>query len=164
MKFVGRFSTEGNGLNFSDHMKWNLKKFIKENPNMPFELKPIFAESTHQRAWFEGALVPLVTFYQEGMDYRNSNHNKKVREWLKIEFNGELVAIGDKVHKIAQTTSQKLNLGFLERIVDWLVTNYATPMEALDPNGFKNWRDTIYPMGGPDTFIGYLLEINILKK
>jgi len=163
MKFVGRFRADG-GLEFAEYTKWNLKKFIKENPNMPFELKPIFAESSHQRGWFEGALVPLITFYQEGLDYRNSKHNEKVRNWLKIEFNGELMTIGGKVHKIAQSTSQKLNLGFLERITDWLETNYAPPIEAMDPKAWKHWHDAIYPYGGPDTYIGYLLERNLIKK
>jgi hypothetical protein len=161
-KFVGRFRVDG-GLEFGEYTKWNLKKFIKENPNMPFELKPIFAESSHQRGWFEGALVPLVTFYQEGMDYQNSNDNKKVREWLKIEFNGQLIEVGGKVHKVAQTTSQKLNLGFLERVTDWLETNYAPPQEALNPKAYKHWHDAIFPNGGPDTYIGYLLERKILK-
>lgn len=163
-KFVGRFSSTGSGMHFSDRTKWYLQKFASENPEMPFEIKPIFAESTHQRGWFEGALVPLVTFYQEGLDYRNSKHNQKVREWLKIEFNGELVTIGGKVHKVAQSTSQKLNLGFLERITDWLESNYAVPNEAMDPKAWKHWHDAIYPYGGPDTYIGYLLERNIIKK
>lgn len=161
-KFVGRFRVDG-GLKFGEYTKWNLKKFIKENPNMPFELKPIFTESSRQRGWFEGALVPLVTFYQEGLDYRNSKHNEMVRNWLKIEFNGELVSVGGKVHRIAQSTSQKLNLGFLERITDWLESNYAVPPEAMDPKAWKHWHDAIFPDGGPETYIGYLLERKILK-
>lgn len=162
-KFVGRFRADG-GLEFGQYTKWNLKKFIKENPNMPFELKPIFAESSRQRGWFEGALVPLVTFYQEGLDYRNSKDNEKVREWLKLEFNGELVTINKTVHKIAQSTSNRLNLGFLERIVDWIIENYATPIEALDPKKYNHWHDAIYPYEGPETYIEYLVSINILKR
>jgi hypothetical protein len=162
-KFNGRFSVDG-GLNFGSSTKRWLKEFIKENPNMPFELRPIFPESTRQRGWFEGALVPLVTFYQEGMDHRNSKDRDKVREWLKIEFNGELVTIGDTVHRVAQSTSQKLNLGFLERITDWLMTNYAPSNEALDPKAYKRWHDKVFPYGGPETYIDYLLELNLLKK
>lgn len=162
-KFNGRFSVDGR-LNFGENTQRWLKEFIKENPNMPFELKPIFPESIRQRGWFEGALVPLVTFYQEGMDYTNSKDNEKVREWLKIEFNGEFVRVGDVAHRVAQSTSQKLNLGFLERITDWLLANYATPNEALDPKAYKHWHDSVFPYGGPETYIGYLLELNILKK
>ncbi len=161
-KFMGRFRPDG-GLEFSDYTKASLKRYIKENPGMPFQLKPVFAESSRQRGWFEGALVPLVTFYQEGMDYRNSKDNEKVREWLKLEFLGEMVTVHNKVHKVAQSTSQKLNLGFLERITDWLIENYAPPIEAMDAEKYKHWRDTIYPYGGPEDYIGYLLELKIIK-
>jgi hypothetical protein len=44
------------------------------------------------------------------------------------------------------------------------MANYATPIEALDPNAYKHWHDTVFPYGGPETYIGYLLELNILKK
>lgn len=161
-KFMGRFRPDG-GLEFGEYTRMHLKKYIKENPGMPFQLKPIFAESKEQRGWFEGALVPLVTFYQEGMDYRNSKDNEKVREWLKLEFLGEMVSIHNKVHRVAQSTSQKLNLGFLERVTDWLIENYAPPIEALDPEKYKHWRDTVFPYGGPEDYLGYLLELKILK-
>lgn len=162
-EFKGRFSADG-GMVFSDFTRSKLKRFILENPNMPFELKPTFPESAEQRGWFEGALCPLVAFYQENMDHRESKDREKVREWLKIEFNGDLVAIGGKTHMVAQSTKNRLNLGFLERCTDWLVDNYAPPFEALDTNSYKNWRDTIYPEGGPDNYIDYLLERKILTK
>lgn len=162
-KFNGRFSADG-GLDFADFTRAKLKAFIKENPRMPFELRPIFAESKQQRGWFEGALVPLVTFYQENMDHRDPKDTQRVREWLKIEFNGEMVAIDGKTHKVAQSTSNRLNSGFLERVVDWLHSNYAPPAEALDPVGYKRWHDEVFPYGGPETYIDYLSELNILKK
>jgi hypothetical protein len=162
-KFYGVFRLDG-GLDFGSYTKMNLKKFIKENPNMRFELKPLLPESSKQRGWFEAGLVPLITFYQENMDHREGKDLKRVREWLKIEFNGDLIAIGGKTHRIAKSTQNKLNSGFLERVVDWLVENYTPPVEVLDPEKFKHWRDTVFPYGGPDNYIDYLLEINILKK
>lgn len=160
-KFMGRFRTDG-GLEFGSYTKSNLKRFIKENPNMPFELKPILPESSKQRGFFEGAICPLLTFYQEGMDYRNSKDVKKVREWLKLEFNGEMVAIGNKVHKIAKSTARELNKGFLERVEGYIIDNYAPPEEALNPTKYKHWKDTVYPYGGADTYIGYLVDLKIL--
>lgn len=160
-KFMGRFRADG-GLDFGSYTKMNLKKFMKENPGMPFELKPIFAESDKQRGWFEGALVPLVTFYQEGMDYRNSKDNQKVREWLKLEFNGEMIEVGGKVHRVAKTSKNALQ-PFLERVTDWLIENYAPPMEALDPEKYKHWKAAVFPYGGPDNYLDYLLELKILK-
>ncbi len=161
--FKGRFSKEGTGLVFSDFYKQKLKFYISKNPNKPFELTPVTPESGKQRRYFEGAVVPLIAFYQEGMDHRNYKDHDKVREWLKIEFNSELVNIGGKAHKVAQSTKNKLNQGFLERITDWLQENYQPPMEALNPADWEHWHDTIYPYGGPDNYIDYLLEIKKLK-
>lgn len=160
-KFTGRFSLDG-GLNFGTYTKINLKKFIKENPNLPFELKPLMPESSNQRGFFEGAVCPLLTFYQEGMDYRNSKDVKKVREILKLEFNGELVPLGGKIYRIAQSTKNNLSAGFLERVIGYIEDNYAPPAEVLDPKSYKHWKDAIYPYGGPETYIDYLKEKNII--
>lgn len=160
-KFTGRFRSDG-GLEFGDYTKMHLKNFIKENPNMPFELKPLLPESIKQRRFFEGAICPLIAFYQEGMDHRNWKDCERVRNWLKIEFNGELVELGGKVHKVAQSTKNKLNQGFLERVEGYIEDNYAPPKEALDPKKYKYWREVIYPHGGVDNYIDYLVELKIL--
>ncbi len=161
-KFMGRFRADG-GLEFGEYIKAKLKHFIKDNPNMPFELKPLFPESPSQRGYFEGAICPLIAFYQEGMDHRNSKDRDTVREWLKIEFNGEMVNLGGKVHRIAQSTKNRLNQGFLERVTDYVIENYAPPDEALDPKKYKHWKAAIYPNGGPDNYIDYLVALKILK-
>ena len=121
-------------------------------------------ESIKQRGFFEACLCPLVTFYQEGMDFHNSDDVQKVREWLKLEFNSQMVEIKGKVHRIAQSTKKKLNQGMLEKIVGYLEDNYAPPIEALDPEFYKDWRDRIYPYGGPDNIIDYLISLEILVK
>ena len=67
-------------------------------------------------------------------------------------------------HKVAKSTKGRAALNpFVERVMDWLTENYAPPAEALDSERFKVWRDTIYPSGGPDNFIDYLVTINVLK-
>jgi hypothetical protein len=48
--------------------------------------------------------------------------------------------------------------------MDWLVENYQPPAQALDVEEFKNWRDTIFPSGGPDNYIDYLREIGVLNR
>lgn len=161
--FKGRFSKEGNGLDFPDLTRRKLKDYIKQNPNQPFELNPILPESSKQRGFFEGCVCPLITFYQEGMDYRNSGDVKNVREWLKLEFGGMEVVVGGKVHKVARSTKNRLNQGFLEAVMEWLIENYAPPIEALDPKHYKHWHDAIFPNGGPDNYIGYLLATKLIK-
>lgn len=160
--FKGRFTKEG-GLGFGAYEKAHLKEFILKNPNMPFEIVPLLPESKKQRGFFEGAVVPLVAFYQERMDHRNHKDRREVREWLKVEFNGDLVAIGGKTHRIAKSTKRELNKGFLERVIEYLEDNYAPPKEALDTKKYEDWRDRIFPHGGPDNYIDYLVEIGILK-
>lgn len=163
-KFNGRFSADG-GLSFGNYTRIDLKKFAKENPLMPFELKPMLPESEDQRGFFEGGLCPLVAFYQEGMDYRSSKDRQKVRDWLKIEFNGDLVALAGKTHRIAKSTKNKLNDGFLERVETWIIENYAPPDEVFDTSVYKNWRDKLRPLGDSkaETYIDYLREIKLLK-
>jgi hypothetical protein len=162
--FKGRFAKDGKGLVFSDFFREKMKAYGRQNPGQPFEITPILIESNKQRGWFEGALCPLMTFYQEGMDYRNHKDVNKVREWLKLEFNSELVVLAGKEHRIAKTTKNELNKGFLEKCVDYLIENYAPPIQAIDPKYFKDWHDRIFPYGGPDNYIDYLLKVNILKR
>ncbi len=159
--FNGRFSEDG-GLNFGEYTRRHLKLFIKENPGMPFELKPLLPESEDQRGFFEGAICSLVAYFQEGMDYKNYKDREKVREWLKLEFNGEIVEIDGKSHLIAQSTKNKLNGGFLERCIGFLVDNYGLNYEVLDTQRYKNWKDTIYPTGKFEFYLDYLKEIKLI--
>jgi hypothetical protein len=160
--FKGRISKDGKGFVFSDFFKVRLKIYMRQNPNQPFELKPILAESKKQRGWFEGGLCTLVAFYHEGLDHHDPKDVAKAREWLKIEFNSEIVALGGIAHKIAKSTKNELNSGFLEKIVQYLEED-GCPPEALDPKQYKNWHDSVFPYGGPDNYIDYLLAINIIK-
>lgn len=162
--FKGRFTKDGKGLKFSDFYRNKLSYYMRQNPGQPFELKPILIESKKQRGWFEAGLCPLVAFYHEGLDHREPKDIKKVREWLKMELNSEIVGLFGKAHRIAKSTKNELNSGFLERVVDYLIENFAPPAEALDPKRYKHWHDTVFPYGGPDNYIDYLVKINILKK
>jgi hypothetical protein len=139
--------------------------FVKENPRVPWKLTPMLPESGKQRRFLEGAVFPLITFYQEGMDHRNAEDRHRVREWCKEEFNGELVELGDKVHRIAKTTKGRDQLQpFLERVLAWVKENYEPPPEALNPDSYKEWRDTIFPYGGPDNYIDHLVSLKILQS
>lgn len=163
-KFVGRFSTEGNGLNFSDRTKWYLKKFIKENPNLPFELKTLLPESNTQRGFFEGGVLPLWVFL-DNKDYKDSRIIKQYHEYSKQEFNSEIVVINGKPRKVACSTKNKLNQGFLERVIGYLEDNYGIDSsKVLDPKKYKHWHDAIFPYGGPETYIDYLVSVNVLKR
>jgi hypothetical protein len=136
--------------------------FLKANNGMRFRIEPITPESKKQRNFFEGAVVPLIAYYQEGFDHTNSHDCKVIREWLKLEFHGEFRVVAGKSIKMAKSTKGELNRGFLEAVLDWAGgEGYQT--ELLLPVDYKLWKDTIYPYGGPDNYIDYLLEIGKLR-
>lgn len=142
-----------------------VRLWCEKNEGARVELVPILPESGKLRRFFEGAVVPLVAFYQEGLDHRDGHDLQNVREWLKIEFNGEIVEMHGRAHKIGKSTKGRALQGFVERVIDWVVEQYAPPMEALDPKKWKRWRDEVYSMpGSPDTYIDYLTETGLLKK
>lgn len=148
----------------NEYMRENFKKFLKNHDGARIEFVPVLPESPKQRKFFEGAIVPLITFYQDNMDHRNAEDCYKVREWLKHEFNGEMVVVGGKSKLVAKSTKNVLREGFLERVLDWLIENYNPPHEVLLPEKYKYWRDTVFPFGGPDNYIDYLVSVRLLKQ
>ena len=147
----------------SDYARNRYKVYLIRNPGMRFKVSPLTPESDKQRKFFEGAVVPLFAYYQENLNWKNPDDLIKVREWLKLEFNGELLNILGRINKVAMSTKGKLNDGFLERVIDYMAENgYDTSL--LDPEAYKHWRDQIYSWGKADTYIDYLLEIGKLKK
>lgn len=145
----------------SEYNKARFTDFLKENDGIRIKIEPLTPESNKQRGYFEGALVPFITYYQEGYNYEDPEDLRRVREWIKLEFNGELTEVKGKIHKVAKSTKGQLNKGFIDRIMDWLVEQ-GYPVELLEPNKYKKWKDTIYPYGGPPNYIGYLKSINLI--
>jgi len=158
------------GMEFGERNRVYFKQWLKANPGAVLKITNVLPESNKQRAFLEGAVIPLVTFYQQGMDYRNSDDNRRVREWLKAEFNGELVWIKQKdapskPQKIGKSTKGREVLQpFLERVVTWLIENYAPPDVALNPKEYELWRDTIFPTGECDSYLEYLNAMGVLLR
>lgn len=153
-------------LKMAEYTKAKFMDFLKANENARIEIRPVLPESNKQRRYLEGAIFPLVTYYQEHLDHRNYEDRRMVREWLKQELNGGIVIVNGEQKKIGKSTkgSKELN-AFLERVMDWLVENYQPPAEAYDVKTYEDWRDRIYPTGdGADNFIDYLVETGVLRK
>ena len=165
MKFIAKITEKG-GLQFDSNFQRNFfHDWTNKNVGKRVEIVPILPESGKQRRWFEGAVVPLITYYQEGYDHHATEDKRMVREWLKVEFNGDFMDIKGIVHKVAKSTKNKLNEGFLERVLEWIQENYAPPAEALSPAKYKHWRDVVFPSGeGHDNYIDYLIELKILTQ
>lgn len=149
----------------TDYNRNQVKKWCRENEGARVELKPVLPESRKMRGYLEGGLIALAAFYQQGMDHRNHRDVASMRNWLKAEFNSDYVNIQGKSHLVARSTKGRENLKqFTEKVLDWLMENYAPPREAVDPKCYKKWRDEIFPSGGPDNYIDYLVERKLLTK
>ena len=160
--FICRADKDGK-LNFSEYNRSRFKEWLKTNHGRLLTIKPKQIESGKQRGWFEAGLIPFIAYHQEYMDHKNPENLHEVREWLKIEFNADFVKVGGKAHKVAKSTSGALSEGLVERIMAW-AEEQGMPIEVLEPERYKNWRDTIYPYGGPDNYIDYLVSIKLLNK
>lgn len=163
MKWLCRITKDG-GMDFGERNYPIFKSYLADNPGVVLKIAPVLPESNKQRRFLEGAVIPLVTWYQEGMDHRNHDDLRKVREWLKMEFNSEIVVVNGGPVNIAKSTKGRDQLQpFLERVVGWLIDNYAPPVEALDPECFRQWRDDVFMDGGADNYIDYLAETGVLR-
>ncbi len=114
---------------------------------------------------YHGAYLPLWAFL-DGKDYKDSAVLEVLHEVAKLEFNPTVVVVNGKEKKIGKSTKGKLNKGFMERILDYLIENYAIdPAEVLNPDHYKDFKDRIYPYTTKyDTYIDYLLDLGVLKR
>lgn len=148
----------------TDYNRRSVKQWCAENEGARIEIKPVLPESRKMRGYLEGGLIPLATFYQEGLDHRDWRDVHKMRDWLKAEFNSDYLEINGKAHLVTKTTAGRESLKrFTENVLDWLIENYAPPRQAVDPKYYKHWRDTVFPFGGPGNYIDYLVETKIIK-
>src|ERR1700722_11773331 len=85
MEFICRISRDG-GMDFGERNRVYFKSYLKAHPGVLLKITPVLPESDKQRRYLEGAVVPLATYYQEGMDHRNADDRASVREWLKLEL------------------------------------------------------------------------------
>lgn len=156
-------ATPDGGMFFTEYNRARFKDWLKKNAGIWLQIKPLRDESSKQRRFFEGAVVPLCCYYQENKDYHSSEDLYDVREFLKVEFNGQLAIVNGKTHLVPKSTKGSDVLpDFIERVIAWMdECGYQT--ELLNPEEYKIWRDTIYPFGEIDNYIDYLLSIKRLK-
>lgn len=165
MIFKVRGRADG-GLSFSsDFSRDKFKTFLKENDGIILVVKPEVPESKNQRAFYHGAVLPLWA-YLDGKDYKDSDTLTQMHEIAKREFNGEIIMINNKPEKVGKSSKGSLNDGYVERIVLYLIENYAIdPSVVLNPELYKKFRDEIYPFDRKyEDFIDYMRELNLLQK
>lgn len=160
MKLLARV-TKGK-LELGDYNKKVFHDWLAKNEGAKVEINTILPESRNLRRWVEGGLIPLVTYFQDGMDYRSHEDNARVRDWLKIEFCSSYVVINDTPHKVGQSTKGRLK-EFADAVLQW-AEEQGYPTELLKPEDYRHWEDTIYSLGGPTHYLTYLESINKLSR
>lgn len=150
-------------MKMNDYTRGLFIEMLKENEGARLEIIKLTPESDNMRAYFEGAIVPFITFHQEGMNHRNSKDCRKVREWMKDEFNGETVIVAGKAKRVTASTVGRLKY-FIEKCMDWM-GEQGYKIELLNPDDYKRWKEEIFPIGepeDPDNYIDYLVSIGKL--
>ena len=162
--FNARATKDGGFDLGSDYNRDKLKSFLKENPGMRLEIKPLTPESNKQRAFYHGAIIPLWA-YLDGKDYKNNLTLEQLHEIAKREFNGEIIIVHGKDQKVGKSTKGLLNSGYIERIMDYLAESYGIDIGLLlNPEMYKKFRDEIQPFTNKyDTYIDYMKDIKILN-
>lgn len=153
------------GLGFpNDYQRDKFRQLLKENEGIRVKIELDTPESTNQRAFYHGAVLPLWA-YLDGKDYRDGDILNQLHEIAKREFNGEIIMIHGKPEKVGKSTKGLLRSGYLERVIDYLVENYGIDQGlVLNPELYKKFRDEIYPFDTKyDTFIEYMKDLNLLK-
>lgn len=145
----------------SEYNRARFADFLKKNDGIRLKIEAEMPESSKQRGFFEGAVLPMIAFYQEDLDHRNWKDIKKVHEWVKTEFTPEIVVINNVARKIAGTTKNRLK-ELIEFVLDWM-NDQGYQIELLNPNDYKKWKDEIYPYADIDNYIDYLVDIKKLK-
>jgi hypothetical protein len=141
MEFICRISRDG-GMDFGERNRVYFKSYLKAHPGVLLKITPVLPESDKQRRYLEGAVVPLATYYQEGMDHRNADDRASVREWLKLELaNGACGRRGAQNRKV-EWGREVLNQ-FVEDVVGWLQDNYAPSAQALKLASLRELRDGV---------------------
>lgn len=169
-EFIGAATREG-GFDFGEDNRKHLRDRLREDPGARWKVSKLTPENMKQRKFYEGGVVPLATYFHDSLDYRDSADCETMREWLKIEFNGQSVESGGILHRVGMSTRGMLGGEgkLIDAIIDWLEEQNGMELRSfvLNPEEYKKWNETIYPFGGPkdpDSWIGYLVSINKLKS
>lgn len=148
----------------SEFTRMAFKRHLVNNEGAIFDVvKRTPEESRSMRKFYHGAVITLWA-YLDGKDYKDSALLEAMHEIAKVEFNGDFMRIEGKLKRYGKSTIGSLNEGFLNRVIEHLVENYGIDQSTvLDPKLYKKWKNEVWPFGGPETFIDYLIELKLLR-
>lgn len=139
-----------------------LSQHVLSHPKMRYDVTPVLPESREMRGFYHGAVCALFCHLQEHLDHHKAEDVAWAHEWFKMHLNADLRIIDGKPEIIGKTTKGKLS-DHIEKCIEMLEDDYGVNrQECLDPSKYKDWRDRIFPDGGPRTYIDYLVSIGKL--
>jgi hypothetical protein len=142
-----------------DKEKWN--KVARKYAEPRAEVIPLVSESRKARGYFHGGVLALWAYLND-QDWLDDTVLDNLFYHAKTEYLGSMTVIDGKTVKTFQ--SSKGQLEFLkEKVVEHLEVEYGIDRtKHLNNEEYKDWRDRIYPNGGPDNYIDYMVEIKRL--
>lgn len=156
---------EDGGVAMTDYQRATYRDFIKKNAGKKVRIvaEELTPESKNQRRFYHGAVLTLWA-YLDGNDYKNPKVLEHYHEFAKKEFNPEILIINGKKERFGKSTKGELNHGYVEKVIENLVDQYGIdPAKVLNVELYKKFRDQINIMGDYDTFIDYMIDVNILN-
>lgn len=151
------------GIHFSDYTHKLFTDYLKKNEGARLEIKTVLPESRSMRKFYHGAVLPMWC-YLDGGDYRNGDILEQYHEVAKQEFLPRMVVVDGKRYKIGSSTKNSLKL-IIERLIEYLEENYGIDRgKVLNPDHYKEFRDTIFMDGKYDDYISYLIELRYLEN
>lgn len=151
-------ATKDGGMDFGTHRE-KLKRDLKSNPGAKYVVERETPESSRQRRFYHGAVIPLWA-YLDGNDYTDSAVLEKYHQYAKEEFNGEVIVMDGKTQRIGKSTRGSLNSGFLERLIRHLEEQYQVDRtQCLNHKDYKYYRDVLLMDSEYPTYIDYLVAL-----
>lgn len=155
----------GERIEVSEYHTRLLKQAVKDN-NAPIRgiIQVLQAESSKQRKYLMGGLIPLL-IYLDGGDYKDNETCDRYFQVYKAEFFPEAVKINGKIHLFGQSTKGSKSLNrFIERVQDFISEQYGISYsnEAINPEKYKEWRDTEMSLSTED-WIDYCVKMKWVK-
>lgn len=161
---------ENGNLELSDYQRATMGDYISKHKGKRIRMTIELAqpESMSQRRFYHGAILPLWA-YLDGKDHRNSEVIEMMHYYAKFEFNSEIFVVGGKARRMGKSSKGELSKGFIDRIIKNMIEQYGLDEKHVHENilniqKYKYWKDAVYIHGGPDNYIDYLSEINVLSR
>jgi hypothetical protein len=120
------YPTRDEGMDFGDRNRALFKQYLNAHPVVLLKITPVLPESSKLRRCLEGAIGHVPSARDRPPECRRS---RRVREWLKLEFNWQTVMVAGKAHKIAKSTRVGMSSTSLWRMSS-PGSNYAPPAQA----------------------------------